>query len=187
MRFGALRKWESRVSTTEIVQSVLAGVVVLNLAVLSIGLVVTLGGIARRFEQLEAMMKALQEETTVTLQQATDTLARVETLSKSVDVVLKEQLAPTLQGLLMTARHAEAVAGALRGGADGLRGVIGVIENVARPAAAVAKNIGAPSTGRFGTAIAIGGALLNIFLATRSQPAPVPKDAEPAPSQAVAS
>jgi uncharacterized protein YoxC len=170
-------------STSDIVQLALAGLVVLNLIALGAVLYAVVGRLTRLSTQVEMTLKALQEETTVTLQQAHDTLARVETLSKSVDGLVNQQIAPTMALVRATAEQAELTARAVRGGAEGACKLIGAVQGVAAPAsaAALAGKLMASPSGRISaglvTALALARTLLSSKArATKTDGASVPKE-----------
>ncbi len=162
-----------------ILTAVFCGLVTLSFVVTAVAAMKLNGKIERLTVDLGTRMQSLQEETTVTLQQAHDTLARVEMLSKSVDTLVKDELTPVLHLVRATAEHAEATARAVRGSAEGAQKVIGAVEGVATPASAAAmagKIIGTPG-GRMSAAVVVGGALLKALLASRAHGAR--KSAEP--------
>lgn len=119
----------------EIVEIVLASLLVLNVLILGIGLSSALRRITALTGKIEAFLAAMQEETTVTLQQAHDTLARAEALALSTDHVVKDQLLPTLEATRALVENVESTTRTVKDSVQGARRVISSVEAASLPAA----------------------------------------------------
>jgi len=175
-------------STRDWIELALTALLVVNLVALTVPLALTFGHIRRVASQMDTTMRALQEETTATLQETSDALARVEKLSASLDKVVREEVAPTLQLTRATLEHVEGATRNVSEGLAGVRRIVGTVETVSTPAglmAATGKMVQTPG-GRLGLLAVALGTGLKVAAAQRhtQRPAPAAKEqiaASPSP------
>jgi uncharacterized protein YoxC len=125
-------------NTRDWIEVVLAGLLVLNLLIMGVGVAVALNRIGGMKTQVEDFLKKMLEELTVTLQQTHDALARVEMLAQSGDKLVREEVAPTLQVTRAALSHVETTTRSLSEGVQGVRRIVGAVEAASAPAALAA-------------------------------------------------
>jgi len=120
--------------TAQIIELALLAVMVATLAVLGFGLAAGLKRIERVADQAESFLKQTQEELAATLQQTHLALERVERLAQSTDVLVRQELAPTLQAARATLGHVESTTRAISSTAGAVSRVASTAGAVASPA-----------------------------------------------------
>jgi hypothetical protein len=153
----------------DIVEIVLAAVVVANLVAVGLGMLV----ITRRMGDLtrvtQSAIAQVESEVASTLVEARKALAEVQALSCSVVEVTNSHLVPTLEALKAAAERMEALGSILQESALSVRKVTAAAESIATPTAALvsAARLFASRGGRAGLLTALAGAAARALFAGR--------------------
>ncbi len=122
-----------------------------------------------------AFLTQMQEETTATLQQAHDSLARIETLTQTAEKMIREDLTPTLNLATKTLKHVDDIAEGVSEGVASVRKIVGTVQAVAAPgalAASLAQAVRTPSgkASILASAVTVGFGALMRARASHDQP-----------------
>ena len=156
-------------TSRDVIEIVLAALMVLNLLAVGVAITVTLRRMANLAAGTQAAIAQLQSEVAGTMLEARRALADVQKLSTSIEEATSRHLVPTLEALKAAANRIELLGASLTESAVAVRKVTGMAESIATPAGAVAsavKLLASPS-GRAGLLTALAGAAAKAFLSSR--------------------
>lgn len=158
----------------EVMAYALVGMLIVNvliLVALAVGVAIVRNRLSGIALQAQAAVKQLQEQTVATLQQAEETLKRVETLTASSELLVREQVTPAVELTRQTMTHVEKTTRGISEGVQSVRriaGNVGAITHSGATAATAAKVTGL-SSGKFGLILGILGAGLTALLQAKKK------------------
>lgn len=154
------------------VQLLLSALLVLNLLVMGLALAAGLHRMGALGAQIGAVAARLEGQMSAALDAARATLARVETLSDSVERLTRDEVTPTLLSARATLAHVETATRSLAEGAADVRRIVGGAEQLSTPAAlaAAAANMLRQPGGRAGLLALAAGVAARALLAARRRP-----------------
>jgi methyl-accepting chemotaxis protein len=158
----------------EVMAYALVGMLIVNvliLVALGVGVVIVRNRLSVIGLQAQASIKQLQEQTVATLQQAEETLKRVETLTASSELLVREQVTPTVQLTRETIAHVEKTTRGISEGVQTVRRIAGNVKTITQSGAttaAAAKATGL-SSGRYGLILTLLGIGLTTLLMAKKR------------------
>ncbi|MCX6361312.1 MAG: hypothetical protein NT029_16025 [Armatimonadetes bacterium] len=153
----------------DIVEVVLAAVVVANLVAVGVGMLVIIRRMGDLTHVTQAAIAQIEGEVAETLTEARKALTEVQALSASVVEVTSQHLVPTLEALKVAAERIDALGATLQESAVSVRKVTAAAESIATPTAALvsATRLFASRGGRAGLLTALAGAAAKALFAGR--------------------
>jgi uncharacterized protein YoxC len=160
----------------EVMAYALVGMLIVNLLILvalAVGVIIVKNKLSVIALQAQASVKQLQEQTVATLQQAEETLQKVETLTASSEKLVREEVTPTVQLTRETISHVEKTTRGISDGVQTVRriaGNVGAITQSGATTATAAKATGLPA-GKYGLVLALLGAGLTMLMQAKKRQA----------------
>ena len=148
------------------IELLLAALLVVNLVVLGGAVAVLMRRIGDLSERLNGFIEKSQTETLELSKKVQTSLGRIETLTTSLDELIRTELAPTLQVTRSALENVDTVTRGVRDSVQAIRGIVSGAQSLTTPAAiaqAAGKMMQTPG-GRAGLiAVGIGAAVRALF------------------------
>lgn len=160
----------------EVMAYALVGMLIVNvliLVALAVGVAIVRNRLSVIAVQAQAAVKQLQEQTVATLHQAEETLKKVETLTASSELLVREQVTPAVDLTRQTIAHVERTTRGISEGVQSVRRIarnVGTITHTGATTAAAAKATGL-SSGKYGLILALLGAGLTALMQAKKKKA----------------